>query len=167
MNTLTIYVMALSIGVVYLFWHSQQKLKNKILCTFRRANKTKVEKLIPLKSKFVIFDGGKYNVTPKRITLFWYNRGINQFFPQWVPSLDYRFDSSNPLDPDTFQNTWDSPEARQASQQESSFVAFAKGTQLAQGGKKSMFPEWLFPSIIIGLLLVIGYWVYQLSGGAI
>ena len=173
MNTLTIYVLVLAIGIVFSFWHAQAKLKNKILCTFRRANRTKIEKLINVKSKYVFFDPGnknpegRYNVNPRRITLFWFNRGIHQFFPQWVPSLDFSWDSPNPLDPEKFKNTWDTPEARAASQQEDSFIAFAKGVKTQLGTKKGMLPDWFFPMIIIGLLLVIGYWVYQMSGQTI
>ena len=75
----SILIAVFAIGIVVLFWYSQSKLKNRLLCTFRRANKTKVEKLIPIKSKYVVFDGGRYNVDPKRISLFWFNRGIHLF----------------------------------------------------------------------------------------
>ena len=153
-------IIIFAVGIIGMFWYSQSKLKNKLLCTFRRANKTKVEKLIPLKSRYVIFDGGRYNVNPKRISLFWYNRGMHQFFPTWLPTLDYNYQSQNPLDPGTFKDTWDTPEAREASGQEDAFKAFAKGIS-TQVGKKSRFPEWLFPMITIGAILVVGYLVYQ------
>lgn len=153
-------VIIFAVGIVGLFWYSQSKLKNRLLCTFRRANKTKVEKLIPIRSKYVIFDGGRYNVNPKRISLFWYNRGIHQFFPTWLPTLDFTFDDPNALNPEDFKVTWDTPEAREASGQEDAFRAFAKGVT-AQLGKKSRFPEWLFPAITIGAIAMIGYLVYQ------
>lgn len=153
---ITIFVII--IGGVY--WYSIRKFKGKVLCTFRGANKTKSEKLIPLKSKHVIFDGGLYNVNPKYITTFWYNKGIHQFFPIPIPTLDFRFDSPNALNPETFQNTWDSPEAREAAGQEENYKAFNKGLQV-QVGSKGRFPEWLFPLITIGAILVIGYLVYQ------
>lgn len=149
-----------AIGIVGLFWYSQNKLKGKLLCTFRRANKTKIEKLIPLRSKHVTFDGGKYNVNPKRITLFWYNRGIHQFFPTWLPTLDFTFDDPNALDPEKFKISWDTPEAREAAAQEENYRAFNKGLQV-QTGAKGRFPDWLFPAITIGAIAIIGYLVYQ------
>tara|TARA_Y100000310_G_scaffold164294_1_gene164120 strand:+ start:3890 stop:4378 length:489 start_codon:yes stop_codon:yes gene_type:complete len=141
------------------FWFSITKFRGKVLCTFRSANKTKQEKLILLKSKHVLFNGGWYNVNPKRVTTFWYNKGIHQFFPIPIPTLDFRFDSPEALDPETFQNTWDTPEAREMAGSEDDYRAFNKGIQ-AQLGKISRFPEWLFPAITIGAVLIIGYLVY-------
>jgi len=142
------------------YWYSITKFKGKLLCTFRSANKTKQEKLIRLNSKHVIFDGGKYDVNPKRITTFWYNKGLHQFFPIPVPTLDFRHGDRNALDPETFQTTWDTAEAREMSNQEENYKAFNKGLQ-TQLGRKSRFPEWLFPMATIGAVLVIGYLVYQ------
>lgn len=156
-QTLITIFLVLVIGV---YWYSIVKFKGKVLCTFRSANKTKQEKLIPLKSKYVIFGGGKYNVNPRHVTTFWYNKGIHQFFPIPIPTLDFRFDSPNPLNPETFQNTWDTPEARESAAQEDNYRAFNKGLQ-SQLGRKSRFPEWLFPVITIGAIAVIGYLVYQ------
>ena len=158
----SIMIAILAIGIVGMFWYSQNKLKGKIHCTFRRQNKTKIEKFVPQKSRYVIFDGGQYNVNTKRITLLLYNRGIHQFFPTYVPSLDFSWYSPNPLDPERFKSTWDTPETREASRQEDSFRAFAKGI-MSQIGKKSRFPEWLFPAITIGAIMIIGYLVYQQS----
>lgn len=156
-QTLITIFLVLVIGI---YWYSITKFKGKVLCTFRSANKTKQEKLVKLNSKYVIFAGGKYNVNPRRVTTFWYNKGIHQFFPIPIPTLDFRFDSPNPLDPETFENTWDTPESREAAAQEDNYRAFNKGLE-TQLGKKSRFPEWLFPAIMIGAILVVGYLVYQ------
>ena len=159
MNVQTIISVFLVL-IIVMYWYSINKFKGKILCTFRRANKTKVEKLIPLKSKYVKFGKEKYHVNPKYITTLWYNKGVHQFFPIPVPTLDFRFDSVNALNPETFENTWDSPEAREMAGSEDDYKAFNKGIQ-AQLGKKSRFPEWLLPAITIGAILVIGYLVYN------
>lgn len=158
-TTLIIIFIVVAIG---LFVYSLYQIQGKIWCTFRRPDKTKVEKWAPMKSKYVHFDKGRYNINTKRITLLRWKRGIFQFFPIFVPSLDFSWDSPNPLDPETFQNTWDTPEAREASGQEDAFKAFAKGIT-SQVGKKSLLPEWLFPAITIGAILIIGFLVYQQS----
>lgn len=157
---ISMMITILAVGVLLLFWYQHQALKGKMLCTFRRANKTMLEKLVPSNKKTVIFDDGKYNINSKRITLFLYKRGIHQFFPTFIPRLDFSFDSADPIDPENFQNTWDTPESREASGQEEAFQSFAKGVS-SQIGKKSRFPEWLFPMITIGAVLIIGYLVYQ------
>uniref|UniRef100_A0A6M3M769 Uncharacterized protein n=1 Tax=viral metagenome TaxID=1070528 RepID=A0A6M3M769_9ZZZZ len=143
-----------------MYWYSINKFKGKILCTFRWRNKTKTEKLIPLKSKSVKFGKGDYIVDTKRITTFWYNKGIHQFFPIPVPTLDFRQGERNAIDPEDFTTTWDTPEAREMSSSEDDYKAFNKGIQ-AQLGKKSRLPEWFLPAITIGAILVIGYLVYN------
>lgn len=159
-------VIIFAVGIVGLFWYSQNKLKGKIFCTFRRINKTKIEKFVSQRSKYVFFDPGKknpqgrYNINTKRITLLWFNRGIHQFFPMWVPSLDFSWHSPDPHNPENFKTTWDTPEAREASAQEDAFKAFSKGLTSQIGGK-GRFPEWLFPAITIGAVAIIGYLVYQ------
>jgi len=92
----------------------------------------------------------------------WYDRGIHKFFPTLVPTLEFKHDTPNPLDPKTFQSTWHTPEARHAAWQEHQHVAFAKGTA-AQVGKKSRFPEWFFPLLQIGVVLFVLFLVWQLG----
>ena len=143
-----------------IFIYSLYQIQGRIWCTFRRPNKTKVEKWVPMRSKYVHFDGGRYNIITKRITLLRWKRGIFQLFPIFVPSLDYSWDTPNPHDPGTYKTTWDTPEAREASQQEDAFKAFARGI-LTQAGGKSRFSELLIPMITIGAVLIVGFLVYQ------
>ena len=143
--------------------YSQYSWRGKALCLFRRANRTVVEKKIPLKSKYVIFDGGKYRVNPKRIDLMWYTRGIHQLFPMFVPVLEYKWDTDQPLDPTTFTNTWDSPEARKALNQEENIRSLDRAVTQGAGKKESTFQRFL-PWITIAILLVVAMWVYQMSG---
>ncbi len=162
-----LYLIILTLGgILGLSWYAQTKIKGKIFCTFRRSNKTKIEKWVTQTDRYVYFDPGKgndkgqYIVDTKRITLLWWTRGIHQFFPSFVPSLDFSWHSQNPHDPETFNTSWDSPATRAVAMQEDAFKAFSKGIG-TQMGKKSRFPEWLFPAITIGAILVIGYLVYQ------
>lgn len=159
LGILVVLLAMLAMGMAY---YSQASLRNKIFCTFRRPNKTKIEKFVSLRSKFVIFDGGKYIVNPKRVTLMWYNRGINAFFPTWVPSLDYRWDTDQPLDPETFEATWETPEARQSMGQEENIKALDRAVAAQTGKKQSRFQEYL-PWITLGALIVVVYLVYQMS----
>jgi hypothetical protein len=162
-NYLEIYIVAIVLMVLGSFFYAQAKLKNKSFCTFRRANGTKYDKLVTTKGNYIIEEDGRYNIEPSRRSLYWFARGIHQFFPQWIPSYDFSFDSPHAMDPKDFHNTWDTPQTRNASSQADSFRAFARGIQ-SQTGKKSGLPEWLFPVIIIGLICLLGYWIYQMSG---
>ncbi len=148
------------LGLLGIFWYSQQSLKGRLLCYFHLANRTLIEKKVPVSSRFVIFDGGKYKVDPKRISLIWYTRGLHQFFPTYIPSLTFKWDTDQPLDPTTFEHTWGTPEASAASGQEEEFRAFAKGVS-SLTKKKGALPEWLLPVITIGLLVVVVYMIYQ------
>lgn len=146
----------------------QQKFKNKMLCTFHRPNKQKIERWVPLYTKYVVFDRGKYgigryNCNPKCIELQWYDRGINKFFPVLIPTLEFTWFCEEPYDPEKFEISHRSPEASHAARQEDNFMSFTKAAGKASG-TKSRFPEWLFPAITIGAIVVIGYLVYSMSG---
>jgi hypothetical protein len=163
-NTMLMVTMAVFIvAIVY----NQQKFKNMMLCTFIRSNRTKIEKWVPMDAKAVLFKDkygtGRYTVVPERVVMQWYDRGLNKMFPIFIPTLEFKWDSEYPIDPNTFTNTWRSPELVNAAWQEHSQMAFSKGAA-AQGGAKKKYPEWLFPMITIGAVLVIGYLVWQMSG---
>lgn len=161
---MNIQTFVLVIVVVFfgLFWYSQHSWKNKVLCLFRKPNRTVIEKKVPLNSRYVIFDGGKYQVNPKRIDLMWYTRGIvHSFFPMFVPFLEFKHDTPQALDPTDFKHTWDTPEARGSTREEERFKALSRGFQ-AQAGKKQSSLERLLPWAAIGVTLIIGFMVYQL-----
>lgn len=155
--------------VLFMFYYSQQKFKNKMLCTFIRPNRQKIEQWVPLQNKYVVFDRGRYGIgnyrcDPDCITMMWYTRGLNKFFPILIPALEFKWDTPNPLNPKTFESTWYTPEARQAAWEEHQHIAFAKAAA-TQAGKKSRFPEWLFPAITIVLVLIVLIIVYNGMSG--
>lgn len=165
--SISILIIVLFVGVM--FYTSQQKFKNKMLCTFIRPNRQKIEQWVPLYSKHIIFDRGaygigRYNVDPECITMMWYTRGVNKFFPILIPTLDFKWDTPNPLNPKTFTSTWCTPEAQHAGWEEHQHVAFAKGTAIATG-KKGRFPEWFFPAITLGAVIIVLFIVWQGLGG--
>lgn len=160
--------LVLIIGVlafVGFYFLEQYKKKNQVYCTFRHPNRTKEEKWVSLKSKYVIFKGGKYRVNPKRISLLWWNRGILGALNlgYWVPSLDFRWDTDQALDPDTFEPTWDTPETRDLLDSEEEFADFAKHAQ-PTGIKKGGTFEKLLPWVMLGILVIVAFWIFQMQG---
>ncbi len=151
--------------LIIIYWMSQRKFRNKTLCTFIRPNKLRIEKWVPTHSKYVVFDNGKYGIgqyiiDPKKVIMMWYDRGLNKFFPTLIPTFIFKWDTPNPLDPETFESTWHSPEARNAAWEEHQHIAFSKGIG-SQVGKKSRFPEWFFPVVTLLLVLAVLFMTYQ------
>jgi hypothetical protein len=157
------FILAIVMVLLGMFVYSQYSWRGKVLCFFRRPNRTVVEKKVRLHSRSVTFQGGKYYIDPKRIDLMWYTRGlIHSMFPMFVPFLEFKHDSSVALDPTKFTNTWDTPEARASTREEEKFRNLSKGFDRQGGVKETFLSKWL-PWIAIGLTLVIGYMVYQQS----
>ena len=164
---LSMFIVIVFFGIM--FYMSQQKFKDKMLCTFIRPNRQKIEQWVPLYANYIVFDRGKYGVLqyecdPNCITMQWYTRGLNKFFPILIPTLEFKWDTPNPLNPTTFVSTWHTPEARKAAWESHQHVAFAKGTAAAIG-KKGRFPDWLFPAVTAGLILIVLYIVWQGMAG--
>lgn len=150
-QTLIVLVLLVFVGLVA---YSTVRLRNKIHCSFRRVNMTKIERFVPMRSRYVVFDGGKYKIDTERVTLMWYNRGFHQFFPQWVPSLDFSWYSDVPHDPREFANTWDTPEARNAASSEDDWKGFNKGMKEQVGKKGGFFEQYKMLIIIIAVAAV-------------
>ncbi len=142
-------------------WYSTSSKRNKILCTFRRVNKQKIEKWVKMESRYVIFDNGKYDVLSDRIVYQWYNRGMfGQFFPTMVATLDYSWYSRFPHDPDDFKNVSITPEVRKVFTKEEDMKAFGHGIQ-NQAGKKKGGIEGMLPWIAILLVGLLAFFWYQ------
>lgn len=158
--------------IFIIFYISQTKFKNKMLCYFIRPNKQKIEKWVPLYAKYIVFDNGKYgighyDVDPNCITLQLYNRGFNRFFPTFVPTLEFKWDTPNPLDPTTFQSTWASPEQRNAAWNEHNHIEFSKGVAAQGGEKKGRFPSWFWPIVTIVIVIAVAFIMFQMMNGII
>jgi hypothetical protein len=78
MDFLTL-IAIMAIVLVVAAWYANSNKRNKIYCTFRRVNKTKIEKFVKMNSRFVIFDGGKYDILTNRITFIWWDKGLSCF----------------------------------------------------------------------------------------
>ena len=150
-------------GFIAMIYYNQQKYKNKMLCFFRRPNNLLIKKWVTIDSRWVIFEKERYIIDPNCIAMHWFDEGLSKLWPVLVPTLEFRWDTPYPIDPKTFTVTWQTPGAVDASFQSSQHVAFSKGAA-SQSGKKSRFPEWFFPAMQIGAVLVVGYLVYNMQG---
>ncbi len=149
--------------VLFLFlvvWqvYSVFSTRNKVFCSFRRADRTKIEKWAKQNQKRIVFDGGWYHVEPDRCVLMMKWMPL----PMWVRCLDFRHDSSRALHPDTFDNAF-TPEARKNLDYSDEIRAYEEGGQRAMvaGKQKKGLLDNLFPIIMILGVVVIGYMLYQ------
>jgi preprotein translocase subunit SecG len=149
----------LLIGVILLQFYSVYNVRNKIWCTFRRVDRTKINKWAKNGQGRIEFDGGWYEVEPARVTLAlkW------EPLPTWVRTLDFRHDSSRALDPDTFDNQY-TPEARKQLDKTDDIRALEQGNQQAlsaRGGKQGLLERYM-PFIVVIGFVVIGFFLYNL-----
>lgn len=156
--------------LVLLFFSSQKRLKNKMLCTFHRPNSTKIEKWVPLTARHVIFDQGRYgigmyHIDQECIELQWYDRGINKLYPTLIPTLEFWWNMEEPLNPKTRQTSWRTPEALNAAWQEHQHEAYAKASASNIAGiKQNKLFTVIVPLLIIGILVIGGFIVYSKLG---
>lgn len=148
-------------------WWSQKKFKDKMLCYFLRPNKQKIEKWVPQYAKYIRFDRGrwkeKYRIDPRCIAMQWYDRGFNKLWGTWVQTLEFRWDSVDPLDPETFEPVNRGPEEEATMESAEDWQAFNRATREGTGAK-SRFPEWFLPVCIAAVLLIVVFVYWRLSG---
>lgn len=175
MDNMAISLLIIVGFVGFIFYYSQQKFRNKMLCYFLRPNKLEIEQWVPMETKYVVFDGGKYAqgsafkgknlgryyINPKCIVMKWYTGGFNRFFPVFVPTLRFRWDTPYPYNPETFEVTWLTPEAQQAGWEEHQHVSFSRAAAIVGGAKKASMIERLLPIVAIGVSLIILYLVWK------
>ena len=154
-------VMVMAIAVLVMAWYANTSKRNKILCTFRRINKTKIVRFIKMDSRYVIFDGGKYDIIPSRITFQWYTGGlIHMLFPQWVATLDFSWNSRFPHDPNNLKITSETPATRKALNKEEWVESYFKGANPNTAKtKQSMITQYL-PYIAVLLVVIVAVWMY-------
>lgn len=144
------------LGVVLFQVYEVFDKRNKIWCGFRRRDRTKIEKWAKDNQGRIDFDGGWYHVEPNRAMLMmkWLP------LPMYVRCLDFRFDSSRALHPDTFDNVY-TPEERKRLDASDDIAAYEKGGQEALSIKSKKGIMGTLP-LIIGLIavVIIGYMLY-------
>lgn len=138
-------------------------LQNKISCTFIRKDRTEIHKFAKVTQGRVDFDNAYYNIVPDRVTLKRVWCGI---IPTYVKCAKWKWDSNMPIDPATWNNDYDNPADRKALDKTEDLRALLETQKSAlvgkSGGKKSML-ENLMPIIMIGGLVIIGYFVYTMK----
>ena len=163
----TEFYLIILIGVIaYASWKTHE-VQSKIYCEFLRSDNTTVNKFASFKQAKIVFDGAWYDVDTNRIIGKVWKEGFPFYiFPTRGAKLLYKYNSRRPLDPETFENSWeDDPEVRAALDKKDDIQAYNEGNRKSVGvaGKKTMFEQYL-PIIVIGGFLVIGYFVYTLQG---
>jgi len=169
-NTLYVVLAFVVVIIIFLWWQLRSK-QGKVHCVFIRANKTIREMDLPeaYVGQFVRLNKGKeneavYYVHPHAITMKRLEQGIWKFIPYQMPMLIFKWNSIYPLDPQTWEPMIHSPEAVNKAFQSESYKTYASANASAMGHKKSKFPEWFFPVIMVGCLLIVLFLVWQLSG---
>lgn len=156
----TTYIILALFVVAYLSFDTYT-LSKKIHCTFRRRDNTKLTKWAKMTQGEVEFDGGIYHVRPERTYQQLYTGGLHVLIPTWIRCSDYRWDSAMPLDPKTFNNSYETPEMRKQLNMEEDVRALHEGNRKAQGTmKQGMMAGWM-PIIVLCGFLILGYFTYS------
>ncbi len=131
--------------------------KNKILCTFRRVDRTQIKKRVKATDANVEFDGNLYDVEPGRTNLVW------TFFG-WDRISDYRSNSRRPLDPLDFTNSWDDdPKVRKMLNKKQAIADWQQGTVQGMGKMKMGLLQQYQPLIILLGFAVMGFFLFQMT----
>ncbi len=140
-------------------WYSINNLKNKCLCIFRRKNKQRIKKLVPLKDNKLTFEGFEYDIDPRCAGLEWVI--VMGIFGTWVIAYDFSWYHRFPHDPNDFENVWDTPDLRKSINLQDRMKAYARGQSQALSGKKpSTFQQYL-PWIAIFAVVIVGVMLYN------
>lgn len=159
-------VVIMAIAVLVMAWYANSSKRNKILCTFRRVNKTKIARWVKMQDTHVVFDGGKYDIIPSRISFQWYQVGfIHMLFPQWVATLDYTYGKRAPLNPNTMNYDWDNPQLRKAINISDMMKSYFSTANPAPSAKKQGWLMQYLPWITVGLIVIMGFYFYMQMQG--
>ena len=151
----------MALAILFMAWYANSSKRDKILCTFRRINKTKINKFVKMNSRYVIFDNGKYDIISSRITFLWYNGGfIHMIFPQWVATLDFSHTSRFPHDPNNMNKNWETPEVRNAINKSELVTSYFKTSTPNSTKKQGKLTEYL-PWIAIMAVVLVGFYLYN------
>jgi hypothetical protein len=154
MNTQMIFIILLLL-VVYIVYDQYSK-KDKIFCYFIRVDQTIIGKWVKKTSGRVDFDGGWYYINPDRILHKWHWIG-------YYNTLIFKWDSSQPLDPKTWNNEWEDPVARKNLDKREDIAAYNQAQREVTGKIKMGMLQQYMPIIMIIGFLIIGYFVFTLK----
>lgn len=155
------FVLLMAMILVVMAWWANTSKRNKIYCSFTRVNKTSINRFVKMTSRYVVFDGKRYDIVPRCVKFNWWDKGlVNWVFPQWVASLDFTYANRWPIDPETGRHAVISPEVRNAMNKEEWVKSYAKGFTPPTSRKLSFFQQYL-PYITIGIVMLMGVYFYM------
>ncbi len=154
-----IFIVVIALLLVGYILYSIYNLQYKTLCYFRRKNKQRVRRFVPLKDNKVVFDNHEYEIDPRCAQLEWVK--ILGLFSVPIVAYDFSWYHRFPHNPDDFENTWDTPDLRKAINLTDRMKAYAKGQSQALGGKKPSTLQQYLPWIAIIGILIIGVMLYN------
>lgn len=157
---LSTFVLIMAMIMVGMAWYANASKRNKIYCSFTRVNKTSIHKFVRMASRYVIFDGKRYDIVSGCVKFDWWDKGlVHMLFPQWVASLDFTYASRWPIDPTTGRHAIISPEVREAMNKEEWVKSYARGFT-PPAAKKQTFAQQFIPWIAIGLVALLFFYAY-------
>ncbi len=152
--------MVFCLAFLGLHWWELQSKRDKIYCTLRRNNKTKIHKWAKIEDEHVIMVGLQFNIVERFIVLDWFRGGFTGWlFPMRVPTLDYDESNEDPFNPDDMADTHViSPRVRKQINNRDRMGAFAAGIAAQSGKKKGGIVDFLPWIAILGVALVAFMW---------
>lgn len=156
-------MLMITLGIIALMaWYANYSKRNKILIYYNRINKTQVTRWVKMKSRYVIFDGCKFDIIPSRIVFRWYDGGlIHMLFPQWVATLFYSYNSRFPHDPNNLDYNTETPEVRNALNKTEWVDSYYKGAKPSQQkSSKQGLVEKFLPWVAIVLVGIL-FWYFN------
>ena len=139
--------------------------KTRIHCTFRRVDRSKIEKWAKMmqggKWPDIEFEGGWYHVHPGRTVIMW--KIIFGFFPMPYREADYREGDANALDPANFNVGFEDKE-RKLLDTADAVRGWSEGSRKAMETKgKKGFMASLMPLLIIIVVAIFGWMIWTLN----
>lgn len=153
------FFIVLIILVVLMFGFNLYRINTKILCRFKRRDKSiKKRWAKPKNGERVEFDGGWYYVLTKRIQF-----ETLMFLP--VKILEFSYRSVWPIDPETGEANAETPESRRNLNKREDIEALEVGSQRALGKAKVgiMSGGWLPIILVVGVAACV-YFIFQMRG---
>jgi len=160
---LTPSMMWVYVLLILIAWQVFQNItaRKKIHCTFIRRDRTRVVKWAKDDEGRIEFEGGWYEVRPDYtiLQLMW------NPLPMWARTLLFRWDSSKPLNPASFDNQY-LPEERKRLDASDSIRAYQMGTRQAmqQSSSQQSMLQKFQPIILIAGFAVLGIMLWKLQG---
>ena len=156
----TLFMVMMMVVMVMAWWANFSK-RSKIYCSFTREDRTSIHRFVKKISRYVVFDGRRYDILWKCVVFDWWDKGlVHMLFPQWVATLEFTYNSRWPIDKSTGKPAVISPEVRQAMNKEEWVKSYAKGFTPPTAKKQTMVQQWL-PWLSIGLVALLFFYVYS------